>query len=92
MGLVTGACFADLGNRVIGLDTDQARVEGLQMGQMPIYEPGLDELVSRNVSAGRLTFTTSYDEAIREAEFVFISVGTPGGVEGEPSGSPLYRE
>ena len=50
---------------------------------MPIYEPGLEELVSRNVSAGRLTFTTSYDEAIRDAEFVFISVGTPGGLEGE---------
>ncbi len=83
VGLVTGACFADLGNRVIALDTDQARVEGLQRGQMPIYEPGLEELVSRNVSAGRLTFTSSYDKAIREAEFVFISVGTPGGVEGE---------
>ena len=83
VGLVTGACFADLGNRVIALDTDQARVEGLQRGQMPIYEPGLEELVSRNVSAGRLTFTSSYDEAIRDAEFVFISVGTPGGVEGE---------
>ena len=83
VGLVTGACFADLGNRVIALDTDQARVEGLQRGQMPIYEPGLEELVSRNVSAGRLTFTSSYDEAIRDAEFVFISVGTPGGVKGE---------
>lgn len=83
VGLVTGACFADLGNRVIALDTDQARVEGLQRGQMPIYEPGLEELVSRNVSAGRLTFTSSYDEAIRDAEFVFISVGTPGGVDGE---------
>ena len=83
MGLVTGACFADLGNRVIGLDTDEERIEGLKNGQMPIYEPGLEELVSRNVAAGRLTFTSSYEEAIREAEFVFIAVGTPGGVEGE---------
>ena len=83
MGLVTGACFADLGNRVIGLDTDEDRIEGLKKGKMPIYEPGLEELVSRNVSAGRLTFTTSYEEAIRDAEFVFIAVGTPGGMEGE---------
>jgi len=83
VGLVTGACFADLGNRVIALDTDEQRVEGLQRGQMPIYEPGLEELVSRNVAAGRLTFTSSYEEAIRDAEFVFISVGTPGGIEGE---------
>ena len=83
MGLVTGACFADLGNRVIGLDIDEDRIEGLKKGEMPIYEPGLEELVSRNVEAGRLTFTTSYEEAIRDAEFVFISVGTPAGVEGE---------
>ena len=83
VGLVTGACFADLGNRVIALDIDEARIEGLRGGQMPIYEPGLEELVSRNVAAGRLIFTNSYEEAIRDAEFVFIAVGTPGGVEGE---------
>ena len=83
VGLVTGACFADLGNRVIALDSDEERVEGLNRGQMPIYEPGLEELVSRNVSAGRLTFTSSYGDAIRDAEFVFIAVGTPSGVEGE---------
>ena len=83
VGLVTGACFADLGNRVVALDTDEQRIEGLMKGQMPIYEPGLEELVSRNVAAGRLTFTSSYEEAFRDAEFVFISVGTPAGVEGE---------
>ncbi|MFQ5943543.1 MAG: UDP-glucose dehydrogenase family protein [Anaerolineales bacterium] len=83
VGLVTGACFADLGNKVIGLDIDEERIEGLKKGQMPIYEPGLEELVSRNVDAGRLTFTTSYEEAIRDAEFVFIAVGTPAGAEGE---------
>ncbi len=83
MGLVTGACFADLGNRVIGLDIDEDRIEGLKKGRMPIYEPGLEELVARNIAAGRLSFTTSYEEALRDAEFVFIAVGTPSGVEGE---------
>ncbi len=83
VGLVTGACFADLGNQVVALDTDQERISGLQRGQLPIYEPGLEELVGRNLAAGRLRFTTSYAEAIAEAEFVFIAVGTPGGAEGE---------
>jgi UDPglucose 6-dehydrogenase len=83
VGLVTGACFADLGNRVIAIDIDEQRIEGLNRGQMPIYEPGLEELVERNVEAGRLSFTTSYAEAIGQAEFVFIAVGTPGGSEGE---------
>jgi UDPglucose 6-dehydrogenase len=83
VGLVTGACFADLGNRVIALDVDEERVEGLKKGVMPIYEPGLEELVERNVKAGRLTFTTSYEEAVKGTEFAFIAVGTPSGVNGE---------
>jgi UDPglucose 6-dehydrogenase len=83
VGLVTGACFADLGNHVVALDIDAGRIAGLQRGEMPIYEPGLEELVVRNVGAGRLQFTTSYDEALRSAEFVFIAVGTPSGVDGE---------
>jgi len=83
VGLVTGACFADLGNRVVALDIDAARIEGLRRGEMPIYEPGLQELVERNVRADRLRFTTSYEEALRSAEFVFIAVGTPSGVDGE---------
>ncbi|RPI38974.1 MAG: UDP-glucose/GDP-mannose dehydrogenase family protein, partial [Hyphomicrobiaceae bacterium] len=83
VGLVTGACFADLGNRVVALDIDAARIAGLARGEMPIYEPGLEELVERNVRAGRLHFTTSYEEALRSAEFVFIAVGTPSGVDGE---------
>jgi len=83
VGLVTGACFADLGNRVVALDTDQDRIAGLQRGELPIYEPGLEELVGRNLAAGRLRFTTSYSEAVAESEFVFIAVGTPGGAEGE---------
>ena len=83
VGLVTGACFADLGNKVIALDVNETRVENLKKGIMPIYEPGLDELVKRNVKAGRLAFTTSYAEAMKGTEFAFIAVGTPSGVNGE---------
>jgi UDPglucose 6-dehydrogenase len=83
VGLVTAACFADLGNRVIALDIDEDRIEGLKRGEMPIYEPGLEELVARNVWANRLFFTTSYPEALEKTEFVFIAVGTPSGVDGE---------
>ena len=83
VGLVTGACFADLGNRVIALDINEQRIEGLKKGLMPIYEPGLEELVKRNVKAGRLSFTTSYPEALEGTEFAFISVGTPSTVNGE---------
>lgn len=83
VGLVTAACFADLGNRVIALDIAEEKIEGLKHGEMPIYEPGLAELVERNVRAGRLTFTTSYAEGLDGTEFVFIAVGTPSGVDGE---------
>ena len=82
VGLVTAACFADLGNRVIALDVDERRVENLKKGIMPIYEPGLEELVRRNYKGGRLTFTTSYADALNGAEFAFIAVGTPSGVDG----------
>ena len=83
VGLVTAACFSDLGNRVIALDISEERINGLKRGEMPIYEPGLEELVERNVSAGRLSFTTSYPEALDGTEFAFIAVGTPSGVDGE---------
>ena len=83
VGLVSGACFADLGNRVIALDIDENRVANLNKGILPIYEPGLEELVERNVKAGRLSFTTSYKEALDGTEFAFIAVGTPSGVEGD---------
>ncbi len=83
VGLVTAACFADLGNKVIALDIDEERIARLKRGEMPIYEPGLEELVRRNVHAGRLAFTTSYREALDGTEFAFIAVGTPEGVDGE---------
>lgn len=83
VGLITAAGFADLGNRVIALDISEKKIEGLQNGLMPIYEPGLEELVERNVKAGRLSFTTSYAEALQGTKFVFIAVGTPSGVDGE---------
>src|SRR5574341_1657328 len=83
VGLVTGACFADLGNRVVALDINTERIENLKKGILPIYEPGLSEVVQRNVDAGRLSFTTSIKEAIKDAQFVFICVGTPQGVDGE---------
>ncbi|MEA1978457.1 MAG: nucleotide sugar dehydrogenase, partial [Chloroflexota bacterium] len=83
VGLVSAAGFADLGNRVIALDINEERIKDLKKGIMPIYEPGLDELVERNVAAERLSFTASYPEAIKGADFVFIAVGTPSGVDGE---------
>ena len=83
VGLVTAACFADLGNRVIALDVNENRIEHLKKGIMPIYEPGLEELVERNVRANRITFTTSYSEALNGSEFAFIAVATPSGVNGE---------
>ena len=83
VGLVTGACFSDLGNRVIALDVNEQRIENLKKGVMPIYEPGLEELVERNVRTGRLSFTTSYQEALDGTEYAFIAVGTPSSVNGE---------
>jgi UDPglucose 6-dehydrogenase len=83
VGLVTAACFADLGSRVIALDIDKNKIDGLMRGVMPIYEPELEELVERNVQAGRLSFTTSYAEGLKETDYVFIAVGTPSGENGE---------
>src|SRR5688500_5024352 len=83
VGLVTGTCFADLGNRVTCLDINEEKIAGLRRGALPIFEPGLEELVRRNVEAGRLSFTTSYAEAVPGADFCFIAVPTPSGPAGE---------
>jgi len=77
VGLVSGACFADLGNDVICLDIDEEKINKLRAGIIPIYEPGLEEIVKRNVLEGRLIFSTKYEEAIPNREVIFISVGTP---------------
>lgn len=77
VGLVSGACFADFGHRVCCVDKDPARINALQQGSIPIFEPGLDELVANNVRSGRLTFADAITEAVREAEAVFLAVGTP---------------
>ncbi|MCL4507878.1 MAG: nucleotide sugar dehydrogenase [Chloroflexi bacterium] len=87
VGLVTGTCFADMGNHVICLDVNEERIANLRKGIMPIYEPGLEEMVRRNVNAGRLSFETSYTNSLNDPEcpanMVFIAVGTPEGVDGE---------
>ncbi len=83
VGLVTGTCFADLGNQVTCVDVDQVKIDNLRAGVMPIYEPGLEEMVRRNAQADRLRFTASYGEGLDEAEFAFIAVGTPQGSGGE---------
>jgi UDPglucose 6-dehydrogenase len=87
VGLVTGTCFADLGNRVMCVDVNEERIANLKQGILPIFEPGLEEYVRRNMNAGRLHFTTSYAEALNSkdapADLVFIAVNTPAGVDGE---------
>jgi UDPglucose 6-dehydrogenase len=82
VGLVTGTCFAESGNDVVCVDKVAAKIEGLKQGKVPIYEPGLAELVARNSRDGRLRFTTSLPEGVAEAELVFIAVGTPQGADG----------
>jgi UDPglucose 6-dehydrogenase len=82
VGLVAGACFAESGNDVVCVDKDQKKIDMLNAGQMPIYEPGLEELVRRNRQEGRLTFTTSLEKAVQDAQIVFIAVGTPQGEDG----------
>src|SRR3712207_2985370 len=77
VGLVSGACFADFGHDVCCVDKDPAKIEALNRGEIPIFEPGLAELVAKNVREGRLTFTTELPGAVQHAEAVFIAVGTP---------------
>src|SRR5215469_15492745 len=82
VGLVTGACFAQLGNAVTCLDVEASRIEQLKKGSVPFFEPGLQELVLRNQHSGRLTFSADPTEALRGSEIIIIAVGTPMGDDG----------
>ncbi|MDH5562006.1 MAG: UDP-glucose/GDP-mannose dehydrogenase family protein [Nitrospirota bacterium] len=82
VGLVTGACFAEFGLNVVCMDRDEGRIASLEKGQVPFYEPGLAELVTKNVSAGRLRFTSDLHKAVDEALVIFIAVGTPSRPDG----------
>ena len=82
VGLVTGACFAETGNDVTCLDVDESKIAMLNRGESPIYEPGLSEMIVRNADAGRLVFTTDKAAAYRDAETIFICVGTPSDTDG----------
>src|SRR3546814_19287161 len=77
VGLVSGTCFADFGHEVVCVDKDSAKIEALNAGKIPIYEPGLDDLVATNVAAGRLSFTTELADSVPSDAAVFLSVGTP---------------
>jgi len=83
VGLVTGACFADLGNRVVCVDKDKEKIDSLTNGKIPFYEPGLEEIVERNLQEGRITFTNNMEKAVNESLIVFIAVGTPSKINGE---------
>jgi UDPglucose 6-dehydrogenase len=91
VGLVTGTCFAETGNDVVCVDIDAKKIETLRKGQIPIYEPGLTELVLRNARSGRLKFTTDYKEAVPSAQCVFIAVGTPQGDDGSANLTGLWK-
>src|SRR5216684_3410472 len=89
VGLVTGAVFADLGNDVVCVDNVAEKIEVLKAGRVPIYEPGLEEMVARNAADGRLAFTTDLTAAVRRSVLVFITVGTPSGKDGETDLGPV---
>jgi UDPglucose 6-dehydrogenase len=90
VGLVTGACLADSGNDVTCVDINAAKIAGLQRGELPIYEPGLQELVQRNTKAGRLKFTTDLNSAVAKTQLVFIAVGTPQADDGRADLTALW--
>ena len=83
VGLVTGACFADVGHNVICIDNDAQKIKQLQAGEVPIYEPGLEEIIHRNVSAQRLRFTGSIQDGVDKSQIIFIAVPTPQQPDGD---------
>ena len=83
VGLVAGVCFADSGHAVLCVDVDTEKIARLQKGQTPIYEPGLDELLAKNIAAERLSFSTDLTGAVKASEVVFIAVGTPQADSGD---------
>lgn len=91
VGLVSGTCFAEIGHEVICVDNDKKKIDVLNKGGVPIYEPGLEELIAKNVKAGRLRFTTSIREAVENSFFLFIAVGTPPKDDGEPDLSQIEK-
>lgn len=90
VGLVSGTCFADSGNDVTCIDIDQAKIDKLNQGKIPIYEPGLTELVLRNSAAGRLHFTTDLSSAVQQSKLIYLAVGTPQGDDGSADLSALW--
>lgn len=91
VGLVSGTCFAEIGHEVICVDNDESKIDVLKKGGIPIYEPGLEELVRKNVNAGRLSFTSNTGEGVDKSLFVFIAVGTPPKDNGEPDLSSIEQ-
>jgi len=91
VGLVTGTCFAESGNHVTCIDIDETKVQMLKSGEIPIYEPGLEEMVKRNTKARRLSFTTSYEETIPHAKCIFIAVGTPQREDGSANLESIWK-
>lgn len=83
VGLVSGTCFSEIGHNVVCVDRDEGKIERLKQSVIPIYEPGLQDMVSRNMEAGRLTFTTSTEEAVKRSELIYVAVGTPPMEDGD---------
>ena len=77
VGLVSGVCFADLGNKVICVDQDKNKIDKLKKGISPIYEPGLDEILKKNIRDDRIEFTSNLEEAVKKSDIIFLCVGTP---------------
>ena len=91
VGLITGVGFAHLGNRVVSVDVDEKRVAMLQKGQCPIYEEGLEQAIKDNLEANRITFTTDISTGVRDAEVIFVAVGSPSYEDGSANLSQVHQ-